>query len=132
MKKRPSDLTDLERMKTLDTLYTAVGSIRGRAMAKRILRELLTESERVMLGRRILIARKILSGATYEEIQTSLGVGVATIIKVHRWLSDEIPGYEDIVRGIQKEMNRRERRADAKRQWKALKRKYPLHFLFFH
>jgi uncharacterized protein YerC len=118
-------------MQTLDILYTAAGSVKGRNAMKLFLRDLLTESERIMCGRRIIIARKLLSGETYEEIQQSLGASLNTISKVHRWLDDQMPGYEQAIRGMERAFERRMTKAEVNRQWRALKRKYPLHFLLF-
>ena len=107
---------------------------------KSFLKDLLTESERIMLGRRILIARELLSGARYEDIAASMNVGHDTISRVQQWLSDQIPGYEQALAEMQKEMERREekqRRGRMSRDltWRGsfarLKKKYPLHFLFF-
>src|SRR3989344_4454632 len=131
MKVCAAELTDKERMKTLDALYTAAGSMRGRNAAKLFLRDLLTESERIMCGRRIIIARKLLIGATYEDIQQELRVGVDKIRRIHRWLSDQMPGYENAIKGMEQEFEKREKRSEAQKRWKTLKRKYPLLFLLF-
>ena len=134
MKRKKDDLTEKEIMRTLDALYTAASTIKGRAAMKLFLRDLLTQSERLMLGRRILIARLLLSGATYDAIRSRLGVGYATIGRVHRWLRDEFPGYEEAIKGLEKEMDKRAVRAEIKDNpfsYAALKRKYALHFLLF-
>ena len=44
MKRRPKDLTDKETIVTLDALYTAASSVRGRDAVKLFLRDLLTPS----------------------------------------------------------------------------------------
>lgn len=134
MKKKKSDLTRQEIIKTLDTLYTAASAMRGRDSVKLFLRDLLTESERIMLGRRIIIARLILKGVSYEAIRRELGVGYATIRRVAKWLHDEFPGYERALEGLEKEMDKRAIQIEARDDpfsFAALKRKYPLHFLLF-
>lgn len=132
MKKRMHELSKEEQMKTLDSLYTAAAAVRGRSAMKSFLRDLLTESERVMLGRRILIARLLLSGETYDGIHHRLGAGHGTIWSVDRWLQDEIPGYEDAIRAMEDEFGRREfKKKYASSMLFRLKRKYPLHFLLF-
>lgn len=132
MKKRPSDLSKKERIRTLDALYTAAGTVRGREAMKRFLRDLLTESERIMLGRRILIARMLLKGAGYDEIRAGTGAGYATIGRVHAWLNDQVPGYEDAIRAMEEEFGRREfRKKYASSMLARLKKRYPLHFLLF-
>jgi len=132
MKRKLTDLTKEEKIKTLDSLYTAAGSLKGRAAMKLFLRDLLTESERCMLGRRIRIAQSLLVGKTYKEIGAELQVGFDTIRRVDRWLSDQLPGYETAIKGMVRELHTRKARAETRAGWKKLKKKYPLHFLFFN
>ena len=132
MKRCPEDLTKKEMIATLDTLYTAASSVRGRNAVKLFLRDLLTPSERVMLGRRIIIARMLMRGASYDSIEKRLRVGRATIGRVHRWLQDQFPGFETAVKEMEREFDRRARKAPVEPfSYAWLKRKYPLHFLLF-
>jgi len=134
MKVKLKKLTKQQQIETLDSLYTAAGTIRGRDAMKRFLRDLLTESERVMLGRRIMIARRLISGATQRDIAAEMGVGTDTVWRIERWLNDQMPGYEDAVRGLEKETAKRlttYRRKVSQHPLAILKRKYPLHFLLF-
>lgn len=125
-------LSDIEQMETLDALYTAAGAVRGRKEMKLFLRDLLTEGERVMLGRRILIARKLLSGDGYVAIAAELGVGHDTIFRVKRWLDDQLPGYENAIAGMEAEFGKRfDRELYETSMLYRLKKKYPGHFLFF-
>src|SRR3990167_10067818 len=105
MKVRAKELSDTDRMEVLDALYTAASSVKGRADMKLFLRDLLTESERVMLGRRILIARMLLSGCTHRYIAAGLNVGLDTVSRVHRWLDDQFPGYEKAIAGLTSELD---------------------------
>jgi uncharacterized protein YerC len=134
MKRKKDDLTKEDYIKTLDYLYTAAGSMRGRDAVKMLLRDLLTHSERIMLGRRIWIARLLLSGYSYRDIGTRLHVGPHTIRKVEYWLSDQFPGYESAITDLEKELDRRAVAREASEDpfsFATLKRKYPLHFLLF-
>lgn len=131
MKRKIAELNDTERIETLDALYTAASSLRGREGMKAFLRDLLTPSERIMLGRRILIARFLIEHVPYEEITRRLRVGYDTVLRVQRWLDDQLPGYERAVRGIKRAHDRRKRHAENRASFAALKRKYPLHFLLF-
>ena len=134
MKKQLNALSREEKVQTLDLLYTAVSSVRGRDAMKRLLRDLLTESERIMLGRRIWIARLLLRGETYDAIGKKLRAGPGTIREVHRWLKDQFPGYEEAVSGVDKESDRRALATEAREDpfsLAAIKKKYPLHFLLF-
>lgn len=130
MKKKLSELSEKERIATLDALYTAAGAVNGREATKRFLRDLLTESERIMLGRRIIIARLLLQGETYEGVAARLGVGFSTIRRVDRWLEDEMPGYEDAIRALEEEMKKREfKKQYATSMLFRFKKRYPLYFL---
>ncbi len=134
MKKKMTDLTEQERINTLDMLYTAAASAKGRDGMKAFLRDLLTPSERVMLGRRIWIARLLMQGMSHAEISRKLLVGLSTVSRVEHWLKDQFPGYEKVIAELEKEMDRRAVRREAKADpfsFAALKRKYPLHFLLF-
>ena len=132
MKKKMEELSKEEQIKTLDSLYTAAAAIRGRPAMKSFLRDLLTESERIMLGRRILIARLLLSGETYDGIYTRLGASPGTIRNVDRWLQDQIPGYETAIAAMEEEFGRRDfKRKYAKSMLFRFKKRYPLHFLLF-
>ena len=132
MKKRMHELSKEEQIKTLDSLYTAAAAVRGRSAMKSFLRDLLTESERVMLGRRILIARLLLSGETYEGIYDRLGASPGTIRNVDRWLRDQMPGYENAIRAMEEEFGKREfKKKYATSMIYRFKKRYPLHFLLF-
>ena len=140
MKRKLKELSEQEQIETLDALYTAASVLKGREAMKRFLRDLLTPSERIMLGRRILIARDLLRGVSYEDIAVSMKVGYDTIARVRKWLEDQIPGYEDAVKKMNIEMERRaekrrvgtmNRDSTARGTLARLKKKYPLHFLLF-
>lgn len=133
-KKKVKDLGDIERIKTLDMLYTAASAVKGRDAVKRFLRDLLTPSERIMLGRRIWIARMLLMRLDDAEIARRLGVGRTTVYRVSRWLEDQYPGYEDAIKGLEREMDTRSVQREASADpfsYAALKRRYKLHFLLF-
>lgn len=144
MKVKAKDLPKEEKIKTLDALYTAAGTVRGRTSMKLFLRDLLTESERIMMGRRILIARYLLSGKTFDDIAVEMRVSNTTIRKVDRWLNDQFPGYEQAIKEMEKEFAKRKPRKTEKMDSRnfdsylyatsalyRLKKKYPIHFLLF-
>ena len=130
MKRRLKDLSERETIVTLDALYTAASAVRGRDAVKLFLRDLLTPSERIMLGRRIIIARMLMSGTSYEEIARRMAVGHATVGRVHRWLKDQLPGYEQAIKGMEQAFDERnKKKLYATSMLYRLKKKYPLHFL---
>jgi uncharacterized protein YerC len=136
MRVKPKTLSDQARMETLDALYTAASAVKGRQAVKLLLRDLLTPSERIMLGRRILIARRLLAGDSIRSISADMKVGHDTIYRVERWLNDQLPGYEQAIREMEKEFTERKQRYEDKKLYATsmlyrLKKKYPAHFLLF-
>jgi len=130
MKRKTEDLSKEEIIVILDTLYTALSSIQGRDAIKLFLRDLLTPSERIMLGRRIIIARLLMAGETYGRIQERMGVGRTTVGRVQHWLDDQFPGFEKAIAGIEKEYGRRaEKKLYATSALHRLKKQYPLYYL---
>lgn len=136
MKLRPRKVKKEDKIKYLDYLYTAIVSLKSRDEIKNFLRDLLTESERIMIGRRILIAQRLLEDKSYDQIIEELHVGVDTITRVHRWLEDESDGYEKAVKNLKKELFSRKLKVEEPLldpfSFAWLKKKYPLHFFLFN
>ncbi len=93
----------------------------------------LTQRERLVVGRRILIANLILNGSTQMEINNILGVSPNTYTKVRRWISGESSTFE-VSNEIDRERNQKitsiiERSGPV--TFEALKRKYKTHYLLF-
>jgi TrpR-related protein YerC/YecD len=136
MKVQPRKIKKEDKIKYLDYLYTAVTSLKSREEVKFFLKDLLTESERIMLGRRILIAQRLLEGKTYDDIVRELGVGIDTIVRVHRWLADESNGYEKTIKNLKRELLSRKAKLENKQpevfSFAWLKKRYPLQFLLFN
>ncbi len=131
MKVRAKHLTKQQKIETLDALYTAVSTLKSRGEMKMFLRDLLTESERIMLGRRIIIARRIIAGDTDRQISRELGVGLDTIARVSKWLDDQFPGYEKALSRMHTELIMRKRKSAPVGSFAFMKQRYPLHYLLF-
>ena len=132
MKVKLDKISEKEKMITLDTLYTAASTVKGRGAVKSFLKDLLTPSERIMLGRRIIIARKLLAGNTHDDIVQGMKVGADTVQKIQRWLNDQLPDYENAIAGLEREFDKRQvQKLRPGNILFGLKRKYPLHFLLF-
>lgn len=136
MKIRSRKLNKQEKIEYLDALYTAVESLGSRDEVKNFLRDLLTEGERIMVGRRIIIAKRLLSEESYEQIVREMRVGPDTIMRVHRWLEDDIEGYEKVVKKLEKVLESRQEKRDKVYfdpfSFQGLKKRYPLHFFLFN
>jgi len=136
MKVKPRKVNREDKIKYIDSLYTAISSLKSREEIKNFLKDLLTESERIMIGRRILVAQMLLEDRSYDQIIRELHVGADTIIRVQRWLEDESDGYEKAIAGLKKELRSRKRMIGrsglAPYSFAWLKGKYPLHFFLFN
>ena len=125
-----------ERMKYLDLLWTSIAELKSREEVKNFFKDLLSESESIMLARRIIIAKYLLEDKSYEEISEILSAGHSTIANVHRWLASGFQGYENAIKKFKSVVDKR---LAGKRDEPAipysfgwLKKKYPLHFLLFN
>ena len=126
-----------DRMKYLDLLWTSIAQLETRGEVKQFFKDLLSESEAIMLARRIEIAKRLLEGESYDSIADKLSVGKDTIGRVQGWLVSGFGGYEKALGGFDKELKKRFKnpRIDNRAEphsfgW--LKQKYPLHFLLFN
>lgn len=133
----PRNLDSEDKMKYLDLLWTSIAQLETREEVKQFFKDLLSQSEAIMLARRIEVAKQLLEGNSYDEIARNLRVGQDTIARVQRWLTSGFGGYEKAIGGFNKELNRR---LDGFRAVKAskpysfnwLKQKYPFQFLLFN
>lgn len=136
-KVNPRTLDSKDKMKYLDLLWTSIAQLETREETKQFFKDLLSESEAIMLARRIEIAKRLLEGEPYDNITRELGVGKDTIGRVQRWLSSGFGGYEKAVSGFKKEVDRRFGKAKAVSKetpysFSWIKQKYPLQFLLFN
>lgn len=129
MKKKIIDFTDNERSATINAFFSAVTATGGTKETKKLLEDLLTESEQIMLGRRIIIARMLLMGLSYEEIRLRLNVGPDTISRVQGWLTEQFPDMRDIQLASRNKVGDKDNSLGTLGY---LKKKYPLHFLLFN
>ncbi len=86
----------------LDALYAALDFAKERNEIKSFINDILTEGEKVMVGRRILIAKRLLTKQPYRKIVAEMGVGLDTVYRVRKWLGGRYKGYEMVVEKIKK------------------------------
>lgn len=86
----------------LDQLAEILTTFKTKEEVRFFLGRLLTDSEVVMLTRRLHIAELLISGLTYEQIERKLKVGKSTILGVDRWLTDAAYEYQ-LIREHQRE-----------------------------
>ena len=118
----------------VEALHTAAKAIGGTHPALTIITGLLTESEQVTLGRRLLIAQQLLKGKTRMDICTNLHVSPNSVTRTRQWLTQSIPEYSRVVnQPLKNKPVRRKRTAISKPfTLERLKQNYPAHFLLIH
>jgi TrpR-related protein YerC/YecD len=136
-KVRYNQLSDFQKKKYLGELYNMISLLGSREEVKKFFKDLLTLSEVVMISRRIQIAKMLLEGKSFEDIRTEMKVGSNTISHVERWLNNGFGGYKEIIKRHEKNKTKKneeieKRMSTAPFSWKAIKRKYPLHFLLLN
>ena len=122
------------KLQVLDDFWTMVALLESKEEVRNFFKDLLSETEAVMLARRIKIAKLLLKDASYDWIAEMLGAGYSTIAAVHRWLQGGFGGYEKAIQRFEKEFLRKraveekkeEARVPFSREW--MRRRYPLHY----
>lgn len=90
------------------------------------IQDLLTKSEMKMLGKRLRIAKLLLSGMTYEEIEKNLHASHTTVAKIAAWLSERGDGFRKIIQRLPKQT--KEKAWHERSEWDTFKRRYSLYF----
>lgn len=139
MKNRKSDLHGDVQKEILQALWDATAASEKKGTSVKFLQNILTESEQLMIARRLVIARMFLAGLPQNEIRLQLRFSPNTIWKVNRWLMEQIPEYGKALQKIDTET--KERAAKSRKpsyhhynpfSFAAIKKKYPMHFLLFN
>lgn len=129
-----------EKLLTEQALYEAARLMDGKNPAVTFIEKLLTESERNIIGRRILISQMILAGKSQAEIRYEFSVSPNTFTRTRKWLSQQIPDYNTTLKEFKAEKERKEQtRTERKRteqsdyfSFTSFRRRYPGHFLLFN
>lgn len=90
------------------------------------IQDLLTKSEMKMLGKRLRIAKLLLSGMTYEEIEKNLHASHTTVAKIAAWLAERGDGFRKIIERLPKQTE--EKAWHERSEWDTFKRRYSLYF----
>lgn len=105
---------------------------RGENAATTFINEILTESEKITIGRRILIANMILVGYKQSEIHNKLGVSPNTFSRIRQWLSGRFPDYGQTLKNTTGSTNGVNSYLKTEPfSFKHLQKKYPMHSLLF-
>lgn len=92
-KYNPNKLTRKYRDALIKELSCVLSDFGGPAEIQKFLHDLLTESEEVMLARRLQVAKMLLNDCSYDEIRSKLKVGYDNIRSVRHFLDFGWGGY---------------------------------------
>lgn len=81
-------------------LLSAFSLLHSRDDAAKFLTDFLTRDEVRFLSKRLRVAKLLLLGWKYREIETTLNVSHATIAKVAVWLEEKGDGFRETIRKI--------------------------------
>ncbi len=135
---QPKKISGNEKKDLLDELWSMITLLETKKEIENFFCDLLSESESIMIARRIRIARMLLEGKSYDIINNSMNAGYGTIANVHQWLQGKNEGYLLVLPRLKKEllkkMKKREKQMEQKQsfsfEW--IKKRYPLHFILYN
>lgn len=84
-------------------LQFALADLQTKHDVQVFLDDLLTPTEKVMLGKRLFIAFLIEEGHDHRTISTMMHVSLSTISSVHFWLKNKGEGYRYVIQRMKKE-----------------------------
>lgn len=90
-----------------NVFYKSFLLLKNEKEAKNFLRDLLTIDEINDFAGRLLIARMIYAGKSYNEVQSATQRSTTTIARVSKWLKNGMGGYKKIILRISKNENKR-------------------------
>lgn len=126
-----SKLSLQQQQTLLITFCKALVELKTPEEAAQFLKDLLSKQEAEMLAKRIEIARLLINGKTYGEIERILRVSHGTVSRVSQWLANSGEGYRLIVSRVKPEKATEQDFNDELLKpvsWKNIKRKYAMYF----
>lgn len=90
------------------------------------LQDLLTKAEMKILSKRLRIAKLLLYGMTYREIEKDLHVGHGTVARIAAWLAERGDGFRKIIEKLPKKQD--DKKWFERSEWDSFKRRYSLYF----
>lgn len=124
--KRADKLTKRQQQELVIDLINAFVGCKSVKDATYFLQDLLTLSEMKILAKRLRIAKLLLSGVTYEEIEKRVFVSHGTIAKIAAWLAERGDGFREIIEKLPKQENRESYIEIS--DWDRFKRHHALYF----
>lgn len=124
--RRIEKLSKVEQESLVFDLVHALVQTQTVGEAALFLQDLLTKSEMRTLGKRLRIAKLLLLGMTYEEIEKNLHVSHTTVAKIAAWLAERGDGFRKVIERLPTQ-KKEEHWVDYS-DWDKFKRRYSLYF----
>lgn len=126
-KVKPHNINPKEKYQAIDSLFNVISKLKTKHEIVDFFLGLFTQSESLMMARRRQVARMLLDGKGYEEIQKKLKVASQTINAVDKWLHK---GDEKYISWLKSRIVNKERKKDKNiSSYENLLNKYPYHNL---
>ncbi len=124
--KKIEKLSRREQEELVFDLVNALVQAQTVSEAALFLQDLLTKSEMKMLAKRLRVAKLLLGGMTYKQIEENLHVGHSTVAKIAAWLAERGDGFRKIIEKLPK--YKEEEKWFERSEWDSFKRRYSLYF----
>lgn len=124
--KKYSQISNKEKSDLLQEFCEAISVLNNPKEIIDFITDLLTKQETVMIAKRIKIAKMLIIGKDYQEIQNSLKTSPGTISKINQWLLESGEGFRLIAQRTKKEKLKNKNLELT--EFKKLKRRYPIMF----
>lgn len=118
-------LTKQQQTDLFIKLAKALSLLHSTTETAHFLKDLLSESEVLMLARRLQIAELLIDGLTYQQIKEEVKVSFGTIARVQTWLEFYGDGYRTVVSRVAK---KKVGEGSVPGPFAKLKRKYPIYY----
>jgi TrpR-related protein YerC/YecD len=123
-----SKISNKEKEELLKEFCEALSVLKNPQEIMNFITDLLTRQEIIMIAKRIKIAKLLVEGKDYRDIENSLKVGPGTIARVGYWLSEGGEGFRLIAERTKRIKPKETFREPTMSEWSKLKRRYPMMF----
>lgn len=126
---RYSQISNKEKEELLSEFCEALAVLKTADEAMKFLTDLLTRQEIIILAKRIKIAKLLIAGKRYREIERSLRASHSTVAKVSQWLDESGEGFKLVTERTKKEKTESTGSNDLRKmEWGRFKKSHPLMF----
>lgn len=126
-KVKPHAIDPKEKFEAIDNLFEVISNLKTKNEIVDFFLGLFTASESLMMARRIQVARMLLDGKGYEEIQRKLRVSSQMVHKTDQWLHK---GDEKYVQWLNLRIQKQKQKVKEKKRvltYESMLDRYPYH-----